>query len=109
MKQYFASLRGAASMSIRPSRRTTVLKRTRWNLLSPAIAAAALLTVPQYVAAQTAASPDFFEINIRPVLANHCYSCHASTAMSGLRLDSRDALIKGGSRGAAIVPGDPDK
>jgi mono/diheme cytochrome c family protein len=60
--------------------------------------------------AQTAAaSPDFFEIKIRPVLANSCYSCHASTAMGGLRLDSRDAMLKGGSRGTALVPGDPDK
>jgi hypothetical protein len=60
--------------------------------------------------AQTAAaSPDFFEMKIRPVLANSCYSCHAATAMGGLRLDSRDAMLTGGSRGAALVPGDPDK
>jgi mono/diheme cytochrome c family protein len=60
--------------------------------------------------AQTAASsPDFFEMKVRPVLANTCYSCHTSTAMGGLRLDSREAMLKGGSHGAAIVPGDPDK
>jgi hypothetical protein len=60
--------------------------------------------------AQTdAASPDFFEIKIRPVLANSCYACHASTAMGGLRLDSRDAMLKGGSRGTAVVAGDPEK
>jgi len=29
--------------------------------------------------------------------------------MGGLRLDSRDGMLKGGGRGAAIVPGDPDK
>ena len=27
----------------------------------------------------------------------------------GLRLDSSEAMLKGGKRGAAIVPGDPDK
>jgi mono/diheme cytochrome c family protein len=55
------------------------------------------------------ASPDFFETKVRPVLANSCYSCHTSTAMGGLRLDSREAMLKGGSRGSAVVPGDPDK
>jgi cytochrome c553 len=61
------------------------------------------------VHAQTAASSDYFETKVRPVLATSCYSCHASTAMGGLRLDSRDAMLKGGSHGAAILPGDPDK
>jgi Protein of unknown function (DUF1549)/Protein of unknown function (DUF1553)/Planctomycete cytochrome C len=55
-----------------------------------------------------ASSPDFFELKVRPVLVNNCYSCHASSAMSGLRLDSREGLLKGGNRGAALVPGDPD-
>jgi mono/diheme cytochrome c family protein len=56
-----------------------------------------------------AATPDFFETKVRPVLANNCYACHASSAMGGLRLDSREAMLKGGGRGAAMVPGDPDK
>ena len=69
-----------------------------------------LMPAWQHVDAQTvAASPDFFEMKVRPVLANSCYSCHASTAMGGLRLDSREAMMKGGTRGAAVVPGDPDK
>src|SRR5213593_1391276 len=29
--------------------------------------------------------------------------------MAGLRLDSRDGLLKGGRSGPAVVPGDPDK
>jgi cytochrome c553 len=75
----------------------------------------AALTFVVPLRAQTAApnyppgSSDFFETKVRPVLANTCYSCHASTAMGGLRLDSRDAMLKGGSHGAAIVPGDPEK
>jgi hypothetical protein len=59
--------------------------------------------------ADQAATPDFFETKVRPVLANNCYSCHTGTAMGGLRLDSREAMLKGGGRGAAMVPGDPDK
>jgi mono/diheme cytochrome c family protein len=77
------------------------------------VAAAALIPIlpnVQSVDAQTAAAaPDFFETKVRPVLANNCYSCHAATAMGGLRLDSRDAMMKGASRGPAVVAGDPDK
>ena len=59
--------------------------------------------------ADTAASADFFETKVRPVLANNCYACHTASALGGLRLDSREAMLKGGGRGAALVPGDPDK
>lgn len=59
--------------------------------------------------AQDAASPDYFEAKVRPILANNCYGCHTDSKMGGLRLDSREDLLKGGSRGPAIVPGDPEK
>lgn len=52
---------------------------------------------------------DFFEARIRPVLVTHCYDCHADSAKSGLRVDSREALLKGGKRGPAIVPGKPEE
>ncbi|HTS29006.1 MAG TPA: PSD1 and planctomycete cytochrome C domain-containing protein [Bryobacteraceae bacterium] len=74
-----------------------------------AVALVLLAQNPLHAQAQTASSPDFFEMKVRPVLAERCYACHASTAMSGLRLDSREAMLKGGSRGASIVPGDPEK
>src|SRR5262245_35538980 len=54
-----------------------------------------------------AKSPDFFEEKIRPVLVRNCYSCHTTSQMSGLRLDSAEAMAKGGKRGAAVVPGNP--
>ncbi len=56
-----------------------------------------------------ASTPDFFETKIRPTLANNCYSCHTASQLGGLRLDSAEAMMKGGSRGPAIVAGDPDK
>lgn len=52
---------------------------------------------------------DFFETRIRPVLIANCYGCHAETKTSGLRVDSREALLKGGNAGPAIIPGDPDR
>lgn len=52
----------------------------------------------------------FFEAKIRPVLVEQCYECHSaqSGASEGeLRLDTREAIRKGGDRGPAVVPGDP--
>lgn len=54
----------------------------------------------------------FFEQNIRPILAQHCYSCHSSTITDikgGLSLDTKDGLLKGGDSGKAIVVGDPEQ
>src|SRR6185436_4808494 len=65
-----------------------------------------------YICANAAAADDgaeFFEKNIRPLLAQQCQVCHSSptSPMGGLRLDSREALLKGGAHGPAIVPGKP--
>ncbi|MGH9141057.1 MAG: c-type cytochrome domain-containing protein, partial [Thermoanaerobaculia bacterium] len=60
-------------------------------------------------AASAPQSPEFFESFVRPVLAANCYDCHGDERMAGLRLDSRDGLIKGGRSGPAIVPGDPER
>lgn len=52
---------------------------------------------------------EFFEKQVRPLLANHCYSCHSTKAeklQAGLKLDSRSAMIQGGESGPAIAPGD---
>ncbi len=50
----------------------------------------------------------FFELKVRPVLAGTCVKCHGATkASGGLRLDSREAMLKGGDGGPAVMPGDP--
>ena len=59
----------------------------------------------------TTEQTDFFESKVRPLLARNCYQCHSEQAKirySNLRVDGRDALLNGGTRGPAIVPGDPD-
>lgn len=51
---------------------------------------------------------EFFEKSVRPVLVEKCVSCHGSDKQKGgLRLDTRDAVLKGGERGTAIVAGKP--
>ncbi len=59
----------------------------------------------------TAASDDseFFESKIRPLLAANCHSCHTNGALGGLRLDSREAILKGGKSGPAVVTGKADE
>ena len=59
-----------------------------------------------------AADIAFFEKNIRPVLIKNCYECHSAEAeklKAGFALDSRDALLKGGDSGVAVVPGKPEE
>ncbi len=61
-------------------------------------------------AQQDSDSFEFFEKSIRPVLAENCYACHSSKtlATSGLVLDTKAGVLKGGSRGKAVVPGSPE-
>ncbi len=62
------------------------------------------------IAGNAADSPtEFFEINVRPVLAKNCYSCHAQSKMGGLELTSRESILVGGKSGAAIVVGKPEE
>jgi hypothetical protein len=53
----------------------------------------------------------FFESKIRPLLIANCYGCHSVSAgksKGGLKLDTRDSMLKGGDSGPAVVPGDAD-
>src|SRR3954464_946280 len=72
---------------------------------------AAMLVIPAVLSAQDGIA--FFEKNIRPLLPENCYSCHSSKLakpMSGLVLDSKAGMLRGGASGApAVVPGKPDE
>jgi hypothetical protein len=47
-----------------------------------------------------------FARDIEPLLVKRCYMCHGpQQQMSGLRLDQKDAALKGGASGADIKPG----
>ncbi|MCA9224184.1 MAG: DUF1549 domain-containing protein, partial [Planctomycetales bacterium] len=69
------------------------------------------LLVGSLTLAAEQAEIDFFESKIRPVLVRHCYECHSAEGgevKGGLRLDTRDAIRRGGDSGPAVVPGDVD-
>jgi hypothetical protein len=53
---------------------------------------------------------DLFETEIRPLLVQKCSRCHGAKKQSGgLRVDSREALLKGGENGPALIRGDVAK
>ena len=75
--------------------------------LSVSIPGASQSPAPQ-ASANAAQSEEYFETKIRPLLAANCFACHGESAMAGLRVDSREALLRGGETGPALVPGQPE-
>ena len=70
----------------------------------------ACLAVPAQLRSEVSDPLAFFEKEVRPILARHCYECHssqASTVFGKLRLDSEASMLRGGRSGPVIVPGDP--
>lgn len=64
------------------------------------------------VPAPTTEQIEFFEAKVRPLLVEHCFECHSSESKKlkgGLKLDSRDAILKGGDSGAGVMPRDSAK
>src|SRR5436190_15284131 len=79
-------------------------------LLSCSVVAITLAAAPIVRAEEPRASLDYFEREVRPILVDACHKCHGPNKQeSDLRLDSREAALKGGVSGAAIVPGQPEK
>ena len=86
-------------------------------LLATAVAAV-VLVAPQLGPAQSGAqSPPvvsseqagrrLYVSHIQPLFEKHCLACHkADGKQGGLEMTTRDALLKGGGRGTALVPGD---
>ena len=61
--------------------------------------------LPAILCAQQDKGADFFEKQVRPVFARHCYACHSSASnpiMGGFRLDTEASFRKGGARGAPV-------
>lgn len=87
------------------------------NTICAALGAAALLlSVRAQVAPQAAegkpfrADSAYFEAKVRPILQKNCLGCHGvGGKLGGLDMRSRESALRGGGRGAALVPGDAAK
>ena len=109
-----------ASRAAGPSRQPSVMRagreRERGRPISwPTalqVAAAAILTGGVQSLAATGNASEFFESRIRPLLSEHCFACHSSRVeapFAGLRLDSRDAMLRGGDSGPVVEEGAPER
>jgi hypothetical protein len=64
----------------------------------------AVVVTRAFAASPTEEQIEFFEKHIRPVLAENCYSCHSEKAekvKGSLKLDTPEAMLRGGSSGPA--------
>lgn len=58
-----------------------------------------------------AAATGFFESRVRPLLESRCLKCHGRDpkVRGNLRLDSREAILRGGDLGPAVTPDSPEE
>lgn len=68
-----------------------------------------ILIILTIFAASTLAAEEKNDLygQVEPILKESCYSCHGEKKQKGgLRLDSLDAIRKGGKKGPVVKPGD---
>jgi mono/diheme cytochrome c family protein len=74
------------------------------------LAAIGLAFAAQQPASQTAGHAELFRRQVAPVFEQNCVACHgAQVQRSGLDLRTEEAVLRGGARGASVVPGKPQE
>ncbi|MCA9242085.1 MAG: DUF1549 domain-containing protein, partial [Planctomycetales bacterium] len=83
----------------------------RWLVLFVALLGGVAERGPTLATEPAIATAVDFNRDVRPILSEHCYTCHgpdAGTLMAGLRLDHQRAVFSPAESGAApVVPGVP--
>jgi hypothetical protein len=102
----------AAEIPTRRKQLSAAAPAARWICTATLVAVS---TVVLNASALQAESPspegvEFFETKVRPILVDKCQKCHGTQRQKGgLRLDSREAVFKGGESGPVIMAGHPEK
>ena len=90
----------------------SILRTSCWFLPGIVALALPLCADAAEIEESDASNLRLFESRIRPLLVRRCYTCHSAQAgksEGGLLLDSRAGVRKGGDRGRAVVPGEPEE
>ncbi|HXJ21450.1 MAG TPA: c-type cytochrome domain-containing protein [Polyangia bacterium] len=81
-----------------------------WGRASSVAALSPGVVTPPPAAPPPSAPPPGFAKDVAPILDRWCVSCHGEKeAQAGLRLDSYEAILKGGDDGPVVVPGDVEQ
>jgi Protein of unknown function (DUF1549)/Protein of unknown function (DUF1553)/Planctomycete cytochrome C len=84
------------------------LHSLQWDKLASEVAKYSLLFILSAGMSPLLGDVDFAS-SIHPILSGRCAPCHSGDhPQAGLSIESREALVKGGSHGAALVPGKPE-
>jgi len=112
------TLRGSGLPGSPPTRTHHAMTTRRAFRLAALPAAAFLFALAGAVAADKPAAPEkrfppeqvaFFEKEVRPILRANCFKCHGEGKVrGGLRLTSREAVLKGGDLGPAASLDNPE-
>ena len=89
------------------------LKFAALALVAASLAGAAMLWQPAGVVAReepAANTPEFYTQRVLPIFQTNCYRCHGGFNHRGdLSMETRAGLLKGGHKGAAMVPGNAEQ
>jgi mono/diheme cytochrome c family protein len=80
--------------------------------MNPRFILASLVAIPAFAQEISKEHADFYINKVLPIFAENCYRCHSAEGgkdKGGLTLDTREAMLKGGETGPAVVPGDAEK
>lgn len=84
----------------------------RSPMMFGAVAGSALLFAASVAAAWQGSDPagmQLFEREVRPILAQKCVVCHSGEKpQGGLKLTTREGMLKGGVSGPVLIPGKTD-
>ena len=106
-----AAANGPRRMSPRPGTDRDSLRPTWRSARVRTLLVATLVVAVTVVEGHGDDADVIFERHVEPILARRCLACHSHasrTMEGGLALDWKSGWQTGGSRGPAIVPGDPD-